>query len=65
MLENIAIVVVVTVISFFLGARSGKKDEQKRQAQNVVDDYRKGEKEDAKPDLNNGALRNWFNRVLK
>lgn len=53
------------LLSFIVGNAFGRKDKEKAALEDAVEDYREAEKIDAKPNLNNDDLRNWFGRLRK
>lgn len=53
------------VFSFFAGKLFGQKSESEKRGEEVVENYREGDKIDAQPDINSDALRKWFKRLRK
>lgn len=57
--------VIQFILSFITGSLFGKKSSGEKTAEEAVEDYRKGEKIDAMPDVDGSSLREFFNRVRK
>jgi len=53
------------IISFFGGRLFERKSEGQKRAEEVVDNYRSGEKIDAEATIDNNSLRNWYVKLRK